>query len=284
MNATSVQALFQMTRPVNVCIAAAAVLAGYAIDGGDASVMQGIFGPLSAMLITAFANFDNDLAHLAIDRVNRPTRPLPSARVSIRIAIVVSLIVLMLGLLSAQLCGRAALVVSGAAAVWLAVYNRWGKRLPLVGNLMVALAGGLPLVYAGIIASPASGGWRPLWVGFALAAGFHFVREILKDVQDIEGDARAGLVTLPLVLGKRWATRLAAGLLLLASILSTMPGILQWFNKIYLFGSLVLILLPSSYGFLRLWANPVSAEAARWASLTKVMMACGLILLLAGTR
>ena len=188
-----------------------------------------------------------------------------------------------MGLLSAQFCGTTALAVAGAAAIWLALYNRWGKRWLLVGNLMVALAGGLPLIYAGIITGPTPKRWMVLWIGFALAAGFHLVREVLKDIQDVEGDSRAHVFTLPVVFGVRTAGRIAASVLLLVSILSVMPGILRWFNQIYLYGALFLIMLPSGSGSYRLWVNPTVAEAARWASLVKLMMACGLVLLWLGS-
>ena len=149
--------LLQLIRPLNVLIVGAAVILGLHLGGGEGHWVVWIFGPLAAMLVTAFANIDNDLSDVAIDRINRPNRPLVSGRVSSRAAFVFSLTILTIALLSAGVCGKAALILAGGVAVWLVIYNRWAKRRLLIGNVMVAIAGGVPLVYAGILLEPLAG-------------------------------------------------------------------------------------------------------------------------------
>jgi geranylgeranylglycerol-phosphate geranylgeranyltransferase len=72
----------------------------------------------------------------------------------------------------------------------------------------VALVGGLPLMYGAIAVGYAAAGIVP-WI---LAAWIHLVREIVKDIDDQAGDRTLGRRTLPLVLGARPASLVAAGL------------------------------------------------------------------------
>jgi geranylgeranylglycerol-phosphate geranylgeranyltransferase len=271
--------LAHLTRPLNALITGAAVAIGMSLGGGEAAWFLCIFGPISAMLIAAFANIDNDISDVAIDRINRPGRPLVSGRVSLRAAFFFSLIVLTIGLLSAGVCGKGALIVAGGVAVWLVIYNRWAKRRLLIGNIMVAIAGGLPVVYGGIIAEPAPGHWRILWLGFALAAAFHLARELLKDIQDVTGDRAAGARTVPIVLGITAATRLSGVYLSFIALFSIIPAILLWLNAIYLWGIIALIAIPSTIACLQLWRKPTPHEAGKWAEITKAMMVVGIVLL-----
>jgi 4-hydroxybenzoate polyprenyltransferase len=275
-------ALLALVRPANALIAGLAVVFGLHLGGGEAGWLVFLCGALSAILITAFANIDNDISDKSIDCINRPDRPLPSGRVTLHTAFIFSLVVLLIGLLAARVCGKTALVVAGSIAVWLVIYNRWAKRRLLIGNVMVAIAGGMPLVYAGIISDPAPERWKFLWLAFALAAAFHLARELLKDIQDVEGDRIAGAKTVPIALGIRTAARLSGIYLLLIAFLSLTPAILRWLSVVYLYGVATLIVIPSAIACFRLWQRSTPQEAGKWSTMTKTMMVVGIILLWLG--
>lgn len=276
--------MLQITRPVNALLAGIVVLVGFTLGGRgrEADLAVIIFGPLAALLIAAFANLDNDLCDIAIDRINRPDRPLPAGRLSVKSVIFLSRILLLLGLFAALWCGFAPLAVSGAIALLLVTYNRWAKRRFLIGNVMVALAGGMTFVFAGLAVSPLPGRWKYLWLAGGLAFAFHLAREVLKDIQDIEGDRQAGAATLPIVWGTKPTARAAGGYLVFIAFLSITPYIYGWFNQIYLYGIIVMVLIPSGYICRRLWSNSTSKEIGRWSTGIKMMMAIGLTLLWLG--
>lgn len=88
----------------------------------------------------------NDLADLAEDRAERPTRPLPSGAASRSAVIVVMLVFAAAGL---ALCGRAGtwpLGVGAALLVAIASYNLGLKRVPVVGAVNMGLCRGLSLL------------------------------------------------------------------------------------------------------------------------------------------
>src|SRR3989449_6748784 len=73
--------------------------------------------------------------------------------------------------------------------------------------LPISLLGGLPLIYGALAVGHAAAGIVP-WI---LATWIHLVREIVKDIDDQTGDQTLGRRTLPLVLGARPASLVAAG-------------------------------------------------------------------------
>lgn len=80
-------------------------------------------------------------------------------------------------------------------------------------------------------------GWDTLVVVIPLAAITFFatmVREILKDAEDVEGDAAGGADTLPIRIGIPLTTRIAVGFALVAVVASILPYL--WWGVWYLAG------------------------------------------------
>ena len=173
---------------------------------------------LVPLLIVAWANLRNDLRDRSIDRVAHPDRPLVRGELTVKqvrwIGHFLAISTLLLGI---GLPENARILAFSAMAV-LEVYNRWGKGIPGLGNLMVALTGSALFVYAPLVVlQPAD---RLLWPAL-YAFFFHWTRELIKDLSDMEGDRLAGDRTLPLWLGERKA-RLLWGLLSLC-FLAVLP-------------------------------------------------------------
>lgn len=99
------------------------------------------------------------------------------------------------------------------AGALLYTYSSWGKRKPLIGNLMVSLFCGLsitilllaewPALITGLDTSPLiSTKAIQLILGLSVFAFLvTLVREVVKDVEDIKGDALQGYTTLPIKIG-----------------------------------------------------------------------------------
>src|SRR5439155_24511069 len=152
----------------------------------------------------------NDIWDRAADRVNRPggERPLAAGRVTRGTADLCVAGGVLVGLGAAAFVNGIAVVAGLAALAVLVVYSPVLKRRGLAGNVAVALVAGLPLMYGAIAVGHAAAGIVP----WSLAAWIHLVREIVKDIDDQAGDRTLGRRTLPLALGPRRATVVAAAL------------------------------------------------------------------------
>ncbi len=275
-------AFLALFRPVNTLLTGLAVLLGIYLGTVQTSALVMICGPLSAMLIAAGGYIDNDIADLPADAVNRPARPLPSRLVPINTAMLGSLACFAAGLIVAGICSPAALSAAGGAAIVLVAYNHYAKRLPLVGNLAIGVLGGFPLVYAGLLDTEATGGWLLLWIAFGLACLLHLVRELLKDIEDIEGDRAAEFRTAAVQWGTGVARLIAGIVAVVTGVVVVLPGILRWLNERFLVGVVLVVSLPCFILGFRLFRKMSIHEISRWSTYLKIIMVLGMILLLAG--
>ena len=230
--------IVHLSRPLNVALPFASVILGYWLAVSSVDTMA-FLAALSAALISAAGYIHNDIVDLDVDRVSHPDRPLPSGRVTNGTAALVTTLLAVVGIASTTRLPPECFEVALLIVVTLVVYNHWLKLLPLVGNVAVGLVGGAPFVFGGLAAQHAEGAILP----GAMASAFHFVREVLKDVQDLDGDCTRGSRTLPLLLGLP-ASRVVVAILLVSLIgLIPAPALLGWVGPIYLLLGLILCTL-----------------------------------------
>jgi len=201
--------LLRLVRINNLLLAAAGVLAGGWIALGALQTPTVL--ALAAVAAVGFGmagNVLNDIWDQAADRLNRPggERPLAAGRVTGGTADLCVAGGAVVGLGAAALVNGTAVLVGLAAFAVLVLYSPVLKRRGVLGNMAVGLVAGLPLMYGAIAVGHAAGGIVP-WI---LAAWIHLVREIVKDIDDQAGDRTLGRRTLPLVLGTRRASVVAA--------------------------------------------------------------------------
>jgi 4-hydroxybenzoate polyprenyltransferase len=179
----------------------------------------------------------------------------------------------LVGLAAAALVsGRQVLVGLAALAVMLA-YSPLIKPRLVAGNIAVALIAGLPPLYGALAVGAPAAGVVP-WV---LAAWLHLAREIVKDVEDEAGDRTIGRRTLPIVVGRRPAQVVAAGVALLfvpASLL--LPRFAAYG------GAYFLIALPAQMAVLIAGTWLILGRVERVSALLKIAMVVGLVALVAG--
>ncbi|MGD0484704.1 MAG: UbiA family prenyltransferase [Gemmatimonadales bacterium] len=189
-----------LVRGRNLVMAAAGVAIGGTLAMGRVALPRElVLAMLSAAGLGAAGNAANDLWDVEADRINKPHRPLPSGALSREAAVAVGGVAGGAGLLLAWLAGRTTFAIALPALVVMLAYSPLLKPRPVVGNVVVALVGSLPLVYG----AGAVGDWRAGLVPFWLAALLHLAREIVKDLEDIPGDLAARRRTIPIAWGRR---------------------------------------------------------------------------------
>jgi 4-hydroxybenzoate polyprenyltransferase len=187
------------------------------------------------LLLTACGNVINDILDQEIDRVNKPQRQVVGIQISTQGA---NWIFAFFGFLGFMLSVALALYADRVQLLWiypvaligLYYYSLRLKRWPLVGNIVVAgfCAGVAGIVWVAEYDSLIHLPEKPLqatqiiltwYMAFAFLATLY--RELIKDMEDMEGDQEIGCRTLPIVLGlqnARWAV-LFLNILLLGLIL-----------------------------------------------------------------
>ncbi len=233
----------ELVRPVNCLIVAGSVLVGGLLAGAGNWGMV-VLASISALLIAGGGYSINDYFDYEIDSVNRPFRPIPSGRVTRRGARNLSLLLLLAGVSLAVPIGPLAILIAGSTSLLLYFYSFSLKRQGLVGNLAVSLVTGLAFLYGAVAGGEPLGGAIP----FVFAFLFHLGREILKDIEDADGDRAAGARTIPVRWGTPVAFRVTWGIFLLLIALTPLPWFLGIYGLFYLVAvlpgvDLILVLL-----------------------------------------
>jgi geranylgeranylglycerol-phosphate geranylgeranyltransferase len=214
------RAYFEILRPFNCLMAAAAAIIGLAIAGGlQPWVTVLIF--FTVFLVTGAGNAINDYYDREIDAINRPARPLPSGRITPAAALRYSLALFLAGCLLAGLVNPVCLFLAAFNSVLLFFYARNLKAAPLSGNITVAFLTGSTFLFGG--AAAGMQGLLANQVPFFLSFLVSMSREIAKDIEDMAGDMAGGARTLPILAGERLSRALAAGFALAAVALSFLP-------------------------------------------------------------
>ena len=178
-------AVLALIRWENALLSVAGVVLGAWWATGRPNQPETMVMAAVAVLLTAFANADNDVQDYDIDRIAHPERPLPSGALSLDAArVIVGLSASAALVVSALLGGAETLAAVGVIAA-MTLYNRGVKAHGVPGNLIVAVVASLPFVFGAWSVDSARAG-LPL---FLVAVPLHFAREIAKDLDDIQGDA-----------------------------------------------------------------------------------------------
>ncbi|MEJ7643364.1 MAG: geranylgeranylglycerol-phosphate geranylgeranyltransferase [Chryseolinea sp.] len=154
----------------------------------------------STILIAAAGYIINDYYDVKIDYINKPDRVIIGKSITRRYAILFHVVLSLAGVLIGVYLSWSitALNVMSVFLLWL--YSNMLKRLPLVGNLTVAVLTGAAIYSVEILYRIGN----PLVIIFAVFALFiTLVREIIKDIEDLKGDNTFGCKTLPIILGIR---------------------------------------------------------------------------------
>ncbi|RRJ33426.1 geranylgeranylglycerol-phosphate geranylgeranyltransferase [Halocatena pleomorpha] len=251
--------LVELTRPVNALAAGILTLIGAYVSGGivQQPVSASAAG-VATVLATGAGNAINDYFDREIDRINAPDRPIPRGDISPRGALGLSI-----GLFVAAVCfslvlPRLAIAIAVVDLVALVAYTELFKGLPGVGNVVVACLGGSTFLFGG--AAVESGSLQTAATLAFLAALSTITREIVKDVEDIDGDRQEGLNTLPIAIGARPALLIALVGCLLAVSVSPVPYLNDTFGRAYL-----AVVIPADIvllgGTIEAFRNPSAAQS-----------------------
>ncbi len=205
-----------------------------------------IFLPALAIgLICGAGNAFNDYCDIEIDRINRPSRPLPSGVAPSWLAIFIFLTFNIFAVILASFCGIRILIPAIVYIAALLAYNLWLKRIAFVGNLLVAILGGGAFLVGGLAVCPESIGAVPgPLVPAIFAFLFHFGREILKDIADHRGDKEFGRKTVPEIMSLKWGMSIVASIYAVLIVLTVISVFYHWFHIGYAIVVLVFVDLP----------------------------------------
>ncbi len=287
----------QLLRPGNCLMVMLAVAIGGLLAAPTAFFSLSIWTAMAVgFAITGAGNAINDYADIEADRINRPGRPIPAGRASASGVLIFSLMLFFGAIFIASLINFLVFAIATINSILLVLYSFRLKNKFLIGNLTIAWLVGSAFLFGAAAAGPLLlSAWLALLAGLVTVS-----REIVKDLQDFEGDKssimarlklrakkikfgiaeRFGLTSKGTVVLKHTQALIALAILFLIAAIAISP--LPWLYGLLSTGYAVFVVVTD---LIFLWCAIEIAKNRDWARISKgikVGMFLGLIAFIVG--
>ncbi|GGG04509.1 prenyltransferase [Dokdonia pacifica] len=248
---------------------------------------------IATVLIAAGGYIINDIIDVTADKINKPKKRIVGVSIDPRRAKFFYYLFTFVGVgfgfvITAGLKEPLYFLIFAGTAFLLYLYSRFLRKMALVGNLLVSLTVALSIIIVAIFELfPISTGIDPelkiflfdIIIDISIAAFLiNLIREIVKDIEDIQGDHVARYRTLPIILGAQRTARIASIICLLTLTL------ISWYTFTFLYEhkKTVAILFfgviaPLGYVATRLWEDDKKSHFTRLSLILKIIMFIGII-------
>lgn len=270
---------FKLARPANLGLVTFVILLTSSFFSPYPPLWRVFLTIVCVTFITAGGNALNDMCDIEIDRINKPNRPLPSGQIGMDGARGFMVAMFILGNLAALFLGFWPLTISLLVATTLLFwYAHRLRHVALAGNIVVAFLSSLTFVFAALAFGKMSAGYVPAVYCFVIS----LIREILKDLEDLDGDGANDSKTLPVSIGEN-PTRVVVGILILFFLpFIPIPYVAGLFNKWYFFIGITLVGVPLIIIMVELFQLRRKINYYQITSVLKILMFIGLAAFLLG--
>jgi len=274
-----VLSFIELSRPVNGLIAFISVFLGALLAADSLSpLINVLIVAIAALMLLSAGNALNDFCDLQIDKINKPHRPIPSGRIERKEALTFSIVLLGIGTCMGMLINWTAFVIAVTVSATLVLYSTKLKRMPLAGNIAIGFLTALVFTSGGVAVDAIKGTIVPALFAFL----FTTAREIIKDIEDLEGDRKMRARTSPILWGEDTAMYIAFGFMASVIILSFIPYLIELYSWRYMLLVFLGVDCVLIYCMRTLKKNPSSQNAGKIQKLMKLDIFVGLGAILLG--
>lgn len=247
---------------------------------------------IATLCIAAAGNVINDIYDIEIDKINKPEKLIVGRKVSEtaanRIFLILNILGVGIGFYLANTLGKpgmASIFIICSALLYL--YASYLKGILLIGNILVSVLVALSILIVGVFdIIPAINTDQMNMQLKAMKILLHYaffafminlIREIVKDIEDINGDKNGGMNTLPIAIGRKRAAFVVfcLGVLMVFSVVGYMYVVLYNTQYIILY-FLFLVVGPLLYFCIKAWSAESKKEFAFLSFFLKIIMFTGI--------
>ncbi len=251
---------------------------------------------LATICIAAAGNVINDIYDVETDFVNKPDKIIIGKSISEKTAynlfIILNVIGVGLGYYLSQSVGRSGFFsIFVIISALLYVYASYLKQTFLIGNIIISLLVALSIIVVGIfelLPVITTENRQTLYTFFKIILDYsvfafiiNLIREISKDIEDIDGDYKAGMRTLPIIIGRERAKNILFALSLIPLFVVSYYVINSLYkNQIAVIFFLVFIIAPLLYISIKSFNAKTKKDYHHISNILKLVMFFGMLSLL----
>jgi geranylgeranylglycerol-phosphate geranylgeranyltransferase len=279
INTSRLKAYIFLGRPINFILTFFVVIVGAIICATEAySISIILMAAISAALTAAAGNVINDICDKESDKINHPERPLAKGVISDKNAWAEYFILSILAILISAFINQVAFAIVTLTSILLYLYSIRLKRVPLLGNFIVAYLTGLAFVYGGVAVNNVNDALIPAVFAFMI----NLIRELIKDIEDIEGDKKVGLVSFPIKFGTKVTIILITSLTVVLIIFTFYPFINHIYNIDFFVIAMILVNPLLIYFLKVLYEDNQYKNLNKLSNMLKLNMVFGLLAIFVG--
>jgi len=251
---------------------------------------------LATICLAAAGYIINDIYDIDTDSVNKPDQVIVGKTISEKTANILfisfNVIGVAIGFYLSHLVGKSGfftLFIIISALLY--VYASYLKQVLIIGNIVVSLLVSLSIIIVGLfelvpVMTPQNQETQitffKIILDYAIFAFIiNFIREIVKDIEDIDGDYKAGMNTLPIAIGRERASKVVFILLLIPLFAVTYYVVTNLYKQLFLVGYfLLLVIAPLLYIIIKSYTAETKKEFRFISKMLKLVMLFGLLSLL----
>lgn len=251
---------------------------------------------LATLCIAAAGNIINDIYDVETDLINKPNKVIVGKRISEATAynffIVLNVIGVALGFYLSHLVGKPAFfVIFVIISALLYLYASYLKQTLLIGNIVISILVALSLIIVGVfdlIPAITSQNQSAQLTFFKIVADYalfafiiNFIREIVKDIEDVDGDHKAKMNTLPIAIGRNRAVKIVFVLSLIPLFSIVYYAITYLYKQPVAIGYFAIFIIgPLLYVSIKLFSAEHKKEFNHISNILKIIMLFGMLSLL----
>ena len=268
-------AYIRILRPLNFFFVLIAVLFGAYYKVAAYPILFPLLAGIAAAIISGGGYVLNDYYDYSIDMINRKKRVLPSGLITPAKAKYYSICLFIFGIIiSIFLRNPWMIAIAAFNSLLLFIYAWKSKRIHFWGNLLVAFVTASTFIFGSFITNNLR---TALFVG--LCAFFYtIIRELVKDIEDKNGDRSTGAKTLPILWGDK-KTLLLALLFWIGFATTIIWGYPEFYSFAFFIVLLIGILLLLLTDLIILMLKPMTKTAKYSESFMKIHMLVFLVIL-----
>lgn len=269
----------KISRPLNLLITFLVIIVACVISiNGNYSLLKIILAGLTGALTASAGNVINDYFDIDIDKINRPNRVLPKGELTLKEALWFYFFLSFVSLLLSVFITIIALLEVFFASALLFLYSYKIKKIPLLGNFVVAFLTGFAFLYGGMAVNNSKAAIIPAL--FALL--INFIREIVKDMEDIEGDKQKGINSYPAIHGFKKSKMIIVFITIVLIILTVFPFINEFYAIEYFIIVMAIVNPLMVYIVKSLFDDDSTKNLNKLSNLLKLDMVIGLTAIFLG--
>ncbi|MFL0354597.1 geranylgeranylglycerol-phosphate geranylgeranyltransferase [Xanthomarina sp. GH4-25] len=248
---------------------------------------------LTTVCLAAAGYIINDIYDIETDVINKPEKVIVGKTISEKTAnilfISLNVIGVAIGFYLSHLVGRSGfftLFVIISALLY--IYASYLKQVLLIGNIVISLLVSLSLIIVGLFEllpvmtvqnQETQITFFKIIIDYAIFAFvLNFIREIVKDIEDVDGDYKSGMNTLPIAIGRDRATKIVFILLLIPLFGVVYYVITHLYKQLFLVGYFLLfVIAPLIYIMIKSFSAESKKDYQVLSNLLKLVMFFGML-------